>query len=213
MRPYSSKTIEHLKGYLAPGQVYRRKDLASFTSSVDRHLAQLVEEGCLKKLSQGLYMAPKSTSFGEAPPDVSSLLKAFLKDDHFVVYSLGQFNTLGLGTTQLYNQLIVFNRKRVGEYSFGGQTYTFHRWREAPKELSIEFLVVELINRLDLLAEDRLQVLKRLKERFCELNLNRRKLLYAASHYGTISTQKNVEELMKELKDLGHTPHTVEVKE
>jgi hypothetical protein len=128
----------------------------------------------------------------------NSLLKAFLKDDHFVVYGLSQFNTLGLGTTQLYNKLVVFNRKRVGEYTLGGRTYTFHRWREAPKQLSPEFLVVELLSRLAELAEDRGQVLERLKARLA--NFNRRKLLHAADHYGTLSTQKKLETLMSGLK-------------
>lgn len=67
-----------------------------------------------------MYMAPKNTDFGEAPPDENSLLKLFLTDDHFVVYSLSQFNTLGLGSTQLYNSRIVFNRKRTGILDVGG---------------------------------------------------------------------------------------------
>lgn len=158
------KALEHLKAALTPGQVYRRADLVYFTSNVDRYLARLVKDGSLKKLSQGLYTAPKSTPFGEAPPESDSLLKAFLKDDHYVVYSPSQFNSLGLGTTQLYNRLVVFNRKRVGEFTLGGRTYSFHRWREAPKKLTQEFLVVELLNRINELAENREQVLDRLKK-------------------------------------------------
>ncbi|MBK7959898.1 MAG: hypothetical protein IPK04_00910 [Bdellovibrionales bacterium] len=189
-----TETLNRLKASLVPGQVYRRADLAELSSNVDRHLAKLVTEGRLKKLSQGMYAAPRETAFGEAPPDADSLLRTFLKDDHFVVYGPSQFNSLGLGTTQLYNRLLVFNRKRVGEFTLGGRTYIFYRWREAPKKLTLEFLIVELLNRLDELAEDRDQVVERLRAKLKEFN--RRKLLHAASRYGTLSTQKKLEALM-----------------
>lgn len=35
---------------------YRRADLARWSTSVDRHLKELVESGTLKKLSGGLYV-------------------------------------------------------------------------------------------------------------------------------------------------------------
>ena len=189
-----TETLTKLKASLVPGQVYRRADLAALSTNVDRHLAKLVADGHLKKLSQGMYAAPRTTAFGEAPPEATSLLRSFLKDDHFVVYGPSQFNALGLGTTQLYNRVVVFNRKRVGEFTLGGRTYMFHRWREAPKQLTPEFLVVELLNRLFELAEDRDQVMVKLQERLPEFN--RRKLLLAASRYGTLSTQKKLEAMM-----------------
>jgi hypothetical protein len=192
----SGKTLNQLKSYLVPGQSYRRSDLALFTSSVDRDLILLLEEGALKKVSYGLYSVPKTSVFGESPPDEYSLLRTFLKDDHFVVYNPSQFNTLGLGTTQLYNRTIVFNRKRVGEFRLGSRNYSFHRWREAPKTLSQEFLVVECVNRLDELAEDRNQLLVRLKEKLVQFN--RKRLFYAARHYGTVSTQKTLLQMLNE---------------
>jgi hypothetical protein len=183
-----NKALNKLKAALVPGEVYRRSDLAALSSNVDRHLARLLAEGVLKKVSQGIYSAPKTTVFGDAPPETNSLVRTFLKDDHFVVYSPNQFNSLGLGTTQLYNRVIVFNRKRVGEIELSGRTYTFHRWREAPKKLTPEFLMVELLNRLNELAEDRDQVVERIKGKLGEFNS--RKLSFAAQHYGTLSTQK-----------------------
>lgn len=191
---YSLQTLERMTARLVPGHVYRRSDFLDMSSNVDRHLAELLAGGKLKRLYQGLYSAPKTTRFGESLPDENSLLLAFLKDDHFVVYSQSQFNVLGLGTTQLYNERLVFNRKRVGKFTLGGRTYTFLRWREAPKELTAEFLVVQLLNRLDYLAEDHHQILKRLGERL--LRFNTRKLLYASSHYGTLSTQKRLLSMM-----------------
>lgn len=190
-----NETLRKLRSVLVPGQVYRRVDLAAHSSNIDRHLAQLVAEGCLHRISQGLYAAPKNGAFGEALPDANSLLRTFLKDKHFVVYGPSQFNSLGLGTTQLYNRLVVFNRKRVGEFTLGGRSYSFYRWREAPQKLTPEFLVVELLNRLKELAEDREEVLKRLQEKLPEFN--RKRLLMAASRYGTLSTQRKLEHLLE----------------
>jgi hypothetical protein len=191
-----AKTLTQLKSKLAPGQSYRRSDLAQFTTSVDRHLALLLKEGTLKKVSYGLYAVPRQTVFGEPPPEEHSLLRTFLKDDHFVVYNPSQFNSLGLGTTQLYNRTIVFNRKRVGKIDLGSRSYFFYRWREAPKSLSQEFLVVECVNRLDELMEDRNQLIVRLKEKLSQFNRSR--LVYAVHHYGTVSTQRILLQMMNQ---------------
>jgi len=192
-------TLNKLKALIVPGQVYRRFDLAAYSTNIDRQLAQLVAQGYLKKISQGMYAAPRVTTFGDAPPDTESLLRSFLKDDHFVVYGLSQLNALGLGTTQMYNRLIVFNRKRVGELTIDNHTYSFHRWRESPKRLTTEFLVIEFMNRLNELAEDRVQALKRLKTKLP--TYNRRRLLIAASKYGTLATQKKLKQLLEDPND------------
>ena len=190
-----SRSLENLKAFLKPGLVYRRRDLAMLSSNVDRHLAALVRDGFLRKLQQGLYVCPQNTVFGEAPPDEDVLLEAFLNDNHFVVYSPNAFNSLGLGTTQLYNRKVVFNRKRSGEFNLGGRTSLFHRWREAPKVVTREFLVVGLLNRLQELAEDRGQVMVRLREKLS--TFNNRKLSEAANRYGTYSTQLKIKKLME----------------
>jgi hypothetical protein len=188
--------LDRMKKHLVPGKTYRRSELAAFSSNVDRNLHSLVKDGYLKKLSTGLYLAPKKTAFGDALPDENSLLEAFLNDDHFVVYSPSQFNSLGLGSTQLYNSRIVFNRKRTGELVVGGRTYTFKLWREAPKNLSEEFLVVELLNRINELAEDRETMLKLLRTKLP--TFNRAKLNNAASRFGTLSAQKKLKTLLHE---------------
>ena len=183
-----------LKSAFKSGVVYRREDLVSLSTNVDRYLARLVQDGTLKRLNRGLYACPLKTAFGEAPPDESSLLRSFLRDDHFVVYSPNSFNGLGLGMTQLYNQRLVFNRKRHGAHTVGGRSYLFFRWREAPKELTQEFLLVALLNQLTELAEDGKAVLSRLSTRLAQFDLRRVK--YAAKHYGTYSTQLKLRKLL-----------------
>lgn len=187
--------LDKVKKHIMPGRTYRRSDLAEFSSNVDRHLQSLVSEGLLKRLSTGLYSAPKTTAFGDSPPEEESLLKTFLKDDHFVVYSPSQFNTLGLGSTQLYNTRVVFNRKRSGEMVVGGRAYTFKLWREAPKTLSTEFLVVEFLNRLNELAEDRNSLLENLRMKLGQMDTS--KLNRAAKRFGTISAQKKLKGLLQ----------------
>jgi len=79
--------LEELKRHLRPGRVYRREDLAQWSNAVDRHLKQLVSEGTLTKLAGGLYLYPKATVFGQAPPEDDKLVETFLKDDRFLLAS------------------------------------------------------------------------------------------------------------------------------
>jgi hypothetical protein len=146
--------VNPLRKRLRPGQVYRRKDLARWSRAVDRHLAQLVEEGLLSKVSGGLYMVPRETRFGKAPAADEALVGAFLGDDRYLLVSPNAFNGLGVGTTQLYNAPVVYNHKRHGRLELDGRPYDFRRRMAFPKTVSAEFLLVDLLHNLDRLAED-----------------------------------------------------------
>ena len=114
-----------LQRHLKPGAVYRRSDLAEWSNSVDRHARQLVEAGVLVKLQNGLYHYPKTSSFGAVPADDEQLVRTFLKDDSFLLTSPNAYNSLGLGTTQLYNTRVVYNHKRHGIFELGGRSFNF----------------------------------------------------------------------------------------
>lgn len=157
--------LEELKKHLRLGQVYRRVDLEQWSTAVDRHLKQLVEDGTLQKLSQGLYYYPQQASFGPVPPEDVKLVRAFLKSDDFLLTSPNLYNSLGIGTTQLYNKRVVYNHKRHGLFDLGGKEFDFRLKHKFPKELSEEFLLVDLLNNLSELAEDRENVLKNVKEK------------------------------------------------
>src|SRR5271170_1368204 len=146
-------TLDLLKRHLRPGRVYRREDLLPWSHSVDRHLKELTVDGTLHKLRTGLYYSPRKFEFGEAPADEQELVKAFLKTDRFVVTSPNAYNQLGLGTTQLYNKRVVYNQKRHGTFPLGNRMVTFERRLNVPKQLSPEFLLVDLVNELGDLAE------------------------------------------------------------
>src|SRR6266851_3973884 len=144
----SMTKLQELKRRLRPGQVYRREDVARWSNAVDRHLKQLVEEGTLAKLAGGLYAYPKETVFGKAPAEDDKLVEAFLKDDRFLLASPNAYNSLGVGTTQLYDKTVVYNHKRHGRFSLGGRTFDFRVKPTFPTTLSREFLPVDLVNYL-----------------------------------------------------------------
>jgi hypothetical protein len=186
--------LDELRKHLKEGEVYRRNDLAKWSTSVDRHLAALVKDGALQKLSQGLYFVPKSTVFGETPPEEARLVRSFLKDNRFLLTSPNAYNNLGLGTTQLYNQRVVYNYKRHGEFKLGNRNFSFRRKYNFPKKLTEEFLVVDLVNNLDNLAEDKGAVLQNLSSKVQKMDT--KKLAQAVANYGNTKAQKIFEPLL-----------------
>ncbi len=189
-------SLVKMKKKLKPRATYRRRDFINLSNNVDRNLKTLVSTKSLVKIKNGLYMCPEETPFGKALPEENQLLKTFLKDDRFVVYDLNQFNSLGLGLTQLHNKRVVFNRKRHGEFQFNRRTYYFHRWREAPKMLSKEFLYVEFLNRFSKLAEDNKKNEKLLKKQIRQLDQT--KLQKIVNRYGKESTKKKLQFILFE---------------
>ena len=180
--------LEQLKRHLKPGRAYRRADLVRWSTSVDRHLKQLVESGTLKKLSGGLYVYPKETAFGPAPASDKDVVSAFLKEDTFLLASPNAYNSLGVGTTQLYDKTVVYNHKRHGEFQLGNRKFTFRMKPRFPKSLTKEFLLVDLVNNVDQLAEAKDEVLKRVVQRAA--SSDRRRLRRAVREYGNERTKK-----------------------
>jgi hypothetical protein len=155
---------------------------------VDRHIKALVEEGTLTKLAGGLYTRPRHTVFGKAPPDDAELVSGFLKDHRFLLASPNAYNALGVGTTQLYDKTVVYNHKRHGLFTLGSRTFDFRMRPSFPRKLTREFLLVDLVNNLDRLAETSEDVLARVKAHAASLNADR--LQRAARDYGNVKTRK-----------------------
>lgn len=180
--------LNDLKDHLQPGRVYRRVDLTQWSNAVDRHLKQLQEERILIRLSGGLYYCPKKTAFGEAPADDHVLVRAFLKDNRFLLSSPNAYNALGVGATQLYNETVVYNHKRHGRFTLGGRPFEFRVRPHFPSFLTQEFLLVDLVNNLDRLAEEGAKILTRVKKRAA--TMDREALLEAIRNYGGSRTKK-----------------------
>ncbi len=139
---------------LQPGGVYRRKDLVAQSRAVDRDLQQALRSGELCRAAQGLYYVPVRTQFGNVPPRDNALVAKFLDDPHFLLLNPSYYNSLRLGTTQLYNQTFVYNHKRHGRIKLNGRYYDFRIKHRFPESLNMEFLWVDCLNNLDDLAED-----------------------------------------------------------
>lgn len=180
--------------HLRPGRVYRRSDLSLWSKSVDRHARELVREGTLTKLRNGLYLCPETSVFGVVPADDRELIRSFLKEDDFLLTSFNEYNALGVGTTQLYTRELVYNYKRHGIFNLDGRTFDFRRKPRLPEKMTLEFLLVDLLNNLNELAEDsdavRSRALKRARE------LNEAALRSSARQFGKVSTRKLIDEAL-----------------
>jgi hypothetical protein len=190
------KQLDALKKHLKPGEVYRRAELQNWTTAVDRNLQQLVGEGTLEKLSGGLYYVPQTSVFGKTPANEHELVSAFLKDNRFILTSPSDYNALGVGTTQLYNERRVYNQKRHGTYKLGNRTFRFVRKPYVPTKLTKEFLLVDLVNNLKHLEENQESVFENVKAKAKKMDTKRLKKL--VQEFGTVGTKKKLAELLNE---------------
>ncbi|NOT17079.1 MAG: hypothetical protein HOP20_03280 [Sulfuriferula sp.] len=190
-----------LARHLRAGKVYRREDLVPYSTSVDRELQQLVAAGRLTKAAQGLYYAPRKSVFGDAPPAESEMLAAFLKDKNFLSFNPSVYNSLRLGTTQLYNKAIVYNHKRHGKFLLGNREYDFrvkHRF-PLPNQVSSEYLLVDMLNNFDELAEDEEHVFAIVRRKLSQFDAN--KLQKALQDYGSAATRRLMKIWLTELNE------------
>jgi len=176
--------IKHLKR----GKIYRRSDMEQWSNSVDRELAELLKEGTLEKVATGIYHFPKKNAFGKEPPEEGKLIKKFLKSDKFLITSYNHFNGLGLGTTQLYNQKIVYNHSRSGEFKLGNHKFIFKKKNIFPDQPTKEFIFIDLVNNLKDLAEDQPRILEKVYKKITDMNTTDFK--EALRQYGTPRTRK-----------------------
>ncbi len=192
--------MESLRQHIKSGEVYRRSDLEYYSTAIDRHLSQLVTEGILQKLGHGLYFAPKKSKFGTIPPKDNDMIERFLKTNSFLLVSPNSYNILGLGLTQLYNITWVYNHKRHGEFLLNGKRFQFKLKSDFPSILTPEFLVIDLLNNLDKLAEDYEQILHALQR-----NLNQYdglELKKMAQLFGSGTTKKILKSALRKSRVL-----------
>jgi len=178
--------------HVRAGKVYRREDLVPYSTNVNRELQQLVAQGLLQKLAQGMYYKPKKNVFGEVPPNESDLLAVFLKDKNFLSFNPSVYNSLRLGTTQLYNKNIVYNHKRHGMFKLDQREYDFRLKHNFPKpsQVTTEYLLVDMLNNLSDLAEDEDEVLERAKKKLTQFDA--KKLNKALVDFGSLATKRLV---------------------
>ena len=188
----SPQSANLLDNHVRAGKVYRREDLLPFSTSVDRQLHRLVATGKMRKLAQGLYYKPRKNVFGEVPPDENDLLSAFLRDKNFLSFNPSVYNSLRLGTTQLYNKTVVYNHKRHGQFELDRRVYDFRVKHRFPKPVQVtpEFLLVDMLNNLSELAEDETQVLNQAQRRLD--TFDQKLLKKMLTEYGSAATRRRV---------------------
>jgi Family of unknown function (DUF6088) len=187
--------LKEIRDHLNPGQVYRRADIEKWSNAVDRHLSQLQKEKNLLKLSGGMYYCPKESPFGPVPPSDNELVEAFLKDDRFLLTTPNAYNSLGVGTTQLYNETVVYNHKRHGIFKLGVRSFRFVLKHHFPSDLSEEFLLVDLVDHINQLAENRERILNLVKAK--AQSMDQKNLKDAILNYGGVRAKKMFKSIME----------------
>jgi hypothetical protein len=118
------------------------------------------------------------------------VVRGFLREKNFLVFSPSSYNAVGLGTTQLYKSTLVYNHKRHGVFKLGNREFDFRVKPRFPKKLTPEFLFVDLLNNLNELPEDRESVLQQAQNKFTTFDSAR--LQQALDSFGNMATRKRV---------------------
>ena len=190
---YMNTLFKHIN----QGEVYRRSDLEYYSTAIDRQLAQLIKGGKLVKLNQGLYYAPMQSKFGVVPPDDHLFVERFLKDEDFLLISPNSFNTLGLGLTQLYNTMWVYNHKRKGEFILNGKSFDFKLKNSFPQKITREYLLVDLLNNFESLAEDKKNIVDKLTRNVLSFNIDA--LMKATQQYGNGTAKRIIKLIVRKV--------------
>ncbi len=82
----------------------------------------------------------------------------------------------------------MYNHKRHGKFRLGNRTYEFRSKPKFPRTVTPEFLLIDLLNNLDMLAEDKDLLLGRVRSRFADMDSKR--LKKALADYGSVATRK-----------------------
>lgn len=164
------------------GRVYRTRDLARWTRNPTRLAVRLVEHGALRRLGHGLYMRPRPSRFGAVPPRDEDLLRAFLRDTPFVVTGPPAWNALGLGSTALHADTLVYNTKRSGTFQLGGRTFRLRRVA-FPENPPAEWFVVDLLQHAGEAAVSRQAVVEAVERSLDAGNLDANRLRAVAERY------------------------------
>lgn len=186
-----AKRCYELLSHLPTGQVHPWKSLKKYSRSTGRDVKRLLEQGLLKKVGPGLYLFPEKGRFGDVPADDDALVNAFLKTEDYLLFSSNFYNSLGVGLTQLRNEIIVYNKKRHEFVKLSGRPFYFKRPNNGyPAKLTAEFLLVDLVNNIKSVGEPP----KELKQRVVKV-VNSGKydidlLLALANKYGKVGTKK-----------------------
>lgn len=180
-----------LLSQLSKGELYSWDDLKDHSRSPGRDVKRLLDEGLLNKVGPGLYLSPQKSRFGSVPASAEQVVTAFLQTDDYLLFSTNLYNSLKLGLTQLKNETMVYNKKRHGGIMLSNRTYHFKvKPKGFPKKLTKEYLLIDLVNNLDMVGESPTDLLKKIAHNVESNEFNRVKLFDLAREYGHVYTKK-----------------------
>lgn len=194
----NNTSSERLLNALNHGKIYRRQELTTLSTSVDRDLKKLTTSGHLQKVGNGLYLYPKKSRWGNLPADTEELAKSFLKTSDLLLVSNNDYNSLGLGLTQLWNEIRVYNKRRHGKFKLGNTDFDFQvPFNGYPKKLSPEFLLVDLINNLDTCGETPSSIKEKVKKQISMFDIA--KLSKLNDKHGKLATKRFFRQLLENI--------------
>jgi hypothetical protein len=181
---------------LKSGKVYRTQELRRFSANPARLARRLVREGKLTQAAHGLFYAPISSRFGQAPPADDEILRGFLGESPFLITGPPRWNALDLGATAMFAATLVYNKKRSGEITMDGRRFLLRRVY-FPERPTPEWYVIDLLQHHDMagvaltVLEDRLVATLRAGV------WGREELRAMAIKYGSNATKALVERSMR----------------
>jgi hypothetical protein len=89
----------------------------------------------------------------------------------------------------------VYNHKRKGTFKLNGKTFEFKIKSSFPNKLAKEFLLVDLLNNLDELAEDQNKALRNLPNKLSDFNGH--ELLRVTQQYGSGKTKQLLKSIFR----------------
>jgi len=176
---------------LSVGEVYSWDDLKEYSKSPGRDVKRLLDEGLLKKVGPGLYLLPKKSRYGLLPATEQQLVSAFLKTNEFLLFSPNLYNSLGVGLTQLKNEMTVYNNKRHEKVRLSRRSFNFKRPNNGfPKKLTKEFLLVDLMNNLNSVGESPNELREKVTRKVLSGEFDKKLLLSLSNQCGKVGTRK-----------------------
>ena len=172
---------------LEPGRAYRTREFRRWSANPTRLARRLVGEGKLRVAAHGLFYAPITSRFGQAPASETELLRVFLDDNPFVLTGPPRWNALGLGTTAMFAATLVYNTRRTGDFIFDGRRFLLRRVL-FPENPPAEWFVIDLLQHHEMAGVSPAEIEERLTVTLRDGRWNTTRLRAMAAHYGTKAT-------------------------
>jgi len=168
--------------------VYRTEDFGRWGENPTRLAKRLTRDHELVELRHGLFYRPTQSRFGVVPPDERELMRAFLKGSPYLFTGPHRWNALGLGSTAVFANQLVYNTKRSGVFQFGNRRFVLRRVR-FPRTPTPEWFAVDLLENHKLAGVGLDDLGVGLERALATGRLRAADLLRAVKDYGTKRTQ------------------------